>query len=105
MPTLEELLLAACERGITHLTLYPVPSRDGKTTYWEARATPSTVHKYVNVTDTDPVVALKGVLLGLPKAPKRSPKELTAAVTPDAAPTLEPQQENIDQWLPNPNPT
>ncbi len=98
---LETLLREACERGITHLTLYPVPSTDGKTAIWHARGTPSTMHKYVSAVDYDPIKALTAVLLGLPKAPKqRAPKkgegrpaeldaptpagnEITAAVTPE----------------------
>lgn len=103
----DDLLRLACERGITHLTLYPIPSTDGKKIYWQARGTPSTEHKYIQTSDTDPVVALRGVLIGLPKAGKRNrsqskdPRpgaanadpEITAAVTP-----VEP--ETLDSWLP-----
>lgn len=106
LSTIEELLKEACERGITHLTLYPVPSEDGKTTYWHARGSPSTGHKYVSVTDIDPVIALRGALLGLPKArlrptPKtrdagREPERVTATVTEP-----EPEPETIDTWLPH----
>ena len=80
---LEALLRQACEKGLTHLTLAPTPSADGKTTYWGARATPSGQHMYVAVNHTDPVVALKGVLLGLPKAGRRKivkSEPVTAAV-------------------------
>lgn len=119
--TLEDLLRQVCERGCTHLTLWPVPSADGKKTYWHAQATPSTMHKYVSANDLDPVVALRGVLLGMPKAPKRgAPKkslagpelgreptpdqtEITAAVTAAAQedPQSQPQPpETLDTWLP-----
>lgn len=98
---IEELLREACSRGITHLTLYPVPSEDGKTVYWSARATPSTNHKYVHVSDIDPVVALRGVLMGIPKAGRRSTTRddapVTATVTNEPPP---PQQETLDTWLP-----
>lgn len=86
MDDLETLLAQACERGMTHLTLAPVPSADGKTTYWAARATPSTNHMYVAVNDKDPIVALRGVLLGLPKAGRRTAakkEKVTAPVTLD----------------------
>lgn len=69
--TLEELLIGAAAKGLTHLTLYPVESGDRKTTYWLARATPSTGHQYVSVVGIDPVKALTEVLEGLPRAKKR----------------------------------
>lgn len=74
--TLEELITQAAARGLTHLTLYPEQSSDGKKTYWAARATPSTGHHFVAAADMDPVKALTTVLDNLPKAPKR----VTAAV-------------------------
>lgn len=96
------MLRQACERGITHLTLAPTPSEDGKTIYWAARATPSTTHKYVACNDKDPIVALTGVLLGLPKAPKRSaPKEkITAPVTsPDVDANERDQLDPACDWM------
>lgn len=70
--SIEDTLRAAAAKGMTHLTLYPVQSDDGKTTYWHARATPSTGHSYVQTTSRDPVEAVEQVLLALPKAPKRA---------------------------------
>jgi hypothetical protein len=122
---LEDLLQRAAKHGITHLSLVPVPSVDGKTTYWHATATPSTAHKYVNCNHTDPVIALTGVLEAMPKAPLRAAKaardkEITAAVTEPAAPARpgepEPEavpepapsapplnlEEEFSQWLPKP---
>lgn len=82
---LEDLLREAAKRGLTHLSLAPVPSTDAKTTYWLASATPSTMHKYISTTSKDPVEALEQVLKALPKAPKRAPRKgddlLTATVT------------------------
>lgn len=77
--TIEELLTAACAKGLTHLTMWPVPSADGKTTYWHARATPSTGHHYVSASGLNPADVLAEVLSSLPKAPKRA---VTAAVKP-----------------------
>ena len=99
--TIEDLIQQAAARGLTHLTLYPVPSVDAKTTYWHARATPSTGHHYVEETDTDPVLALQRALAALPKAAKR---KVTAAVkgkTPE--PTRDDnerdQQDPAADWL------
>lgn len=124
--TLEEQIREAVKYGITHLTLAPTWSSDGKTTYWRASATPSTMHKYVTCSSTDPIEALIGVLKAMPKAPARREPKVTATVTlrdpprienyklddpiphPDAPtrfdnitplPLPEPQ-EDIDQWLP-----
>lgn len=89
--TLEELLVAATANGLTHVTLYPVHSEDRKTTYWHARATPSTGHQYVSANGTNPVDVLAQVLEGLPRAKKRtanppfsqlSQREITATVNP-----------------------
>lgn len=111
--TLEELLREGCKRGLTHLTLSPTPSTDGKKIYWAAQATPSTMHKYISCAAEDPVEAILQVLQALPKAPIRSPAKprfdevnpplsemaqraaepVTAAVNP------EPPTE-IDKWLP-----
>lgn len=74
IPTLDDLLHEACARGLTCLSLYPVPSDDRKTTYWHATANPSTAHKIVAATTTDPVTALHEVLLLMPKAPLRKGK-------------------------------
>lgn len=97
--TLEDLLREAAAKGLTHLSLHPVPSDDGKTTYWRASATPSTQHKYVQAATLDPAEAVRVVLEALPRAPRRAtPKskfdkenpplsemaqrEVTAAVNP-----------------------
>lgn len=109
MSALEDALKLAAEKGMTHLTMWPVPSQDRKTTYWYARATPSTGHSYVQTTSTDPVEAVVQVLQALPRAPKRaSPqKNVTAAVTEKIEFTPEENamkvtngQEEIDKWLP-----
>lgn len=79
--TLEEQLREAVAKGLTHLTLYPTPSDDGKKLYWRATATPSTGHKYVTTTSMDPIEAIGEVLKALPKAPKRAPAgKVTATV-------------------------
>lgn len=78
---LEDLIHEAAAKGMTHLTIWPVPSEDGKKTYWSARATPSTMHSYVQAAHHDPVTALELVLKGLPRAPKRAPRKITATVT------------------------
>lgn len=78
--TLEEALLAAATKGLTHLSLHPVFSEDRKTTYWRAVATPSTMHKYVSTQALNPVEAVLEVLKALPKAPART-KPVTAAVS------------------------
>ncbi len=72
MASLEDLLREAAARGITHLSLAPTPSEDGKKTYWQARATPSTEHKYVQCACEDPVEAVAQVLQAMAKAPKRT---------------------------------
>lgn len=112
---LEELLVAAVAKGLTHFTLYPVESEDRKTIYWAARATPSTGHSYVQIQDTDPVAAMVQVLQALPQAKKRAAtkkdrgvadlssatdaEEITATV--NAATGLDPDLESeIDKWLP-----
>ena len=111
--TLEEQLHAAVAKGLTHLTLYPVASEDKKTTYWHAKATPSSGHAYVQITTTDPAQALMQVLLALPKAARRVIKksgptcEVTATVS-DAMPAnyteadhpVGETQEDIETWLP-----
>lgn len=70
--TLEDLLREAAAKGLTHLSLHPVPSEDGKSTYWRASATPSTQHKYVQAATHDPAEAVRIVLEALPRAPRRS---------------------------------
>lgn len=77
---LEDLLREAAKRGLTHLSLHPVHSEDNKTVYWRCSATPSTMHKYVSTTTLDPVESVAAVLKAMPKAQKRSTKELTVAV-------------------------
>jgi hypothetical protein len=77
--TLEELIRQACDKGITHLSLAPTPSEDGKKVYWRAQATPSTAHKYIAVNHTDPVEAMTQVLANLPKAPRRKAATKEAA--------------------------
>lgn len=102
--TLEEQLRDAAAKGLTHLTLYPTPSADNKTTYWNARATPSTGHQYVMAAHLDPIEAVRTVLEELPRAKKRAPNPnpnlygsgVTAAVT-DAP--LSPNGE-LETWLP-----
>jgi hypothetical protein len=74
---LEDLLKKACEKGLTHLTLWPVQSHDGKTTYWIAKGTPSSAYGYVQSEDKDPIKALTTVLENLPAAKKR---KVTGAV-------------------------
>lgn len=114
--TLEELFKEACAKGITHFTLYPVPSQDGKTLYWCARATPSTGHSYVQTQTLNPIEAIIEVLKSLPKAPKRAKtadhdqkKPRFDSVNPPisemaqravTAPVTEPQPEGINAWLP-----
>jgi hypothetical protein len=88
--TLEEQLREAAARGLTHLTVYPVPSEDGKTTYWAARATPSIRHGYVSTSTLDIVEAMSTCLAALPKAKAREQKEkVTGAVTAENA---------LDKW-------
>jgi len=84
--TLEDLLMQAADKGLTHLSLWPVPSQDGKKVYWRAQATPSTGHSYITTTSKLPHDAMAAVLLALPKAPKR---KVTAAVTGSPEPQRE----------------
>lgn len=120
---LNDLLREAAKRGLTHLSLSPVHSADGKKVYWHATASPSTVHKYISTTSLDPTEALIQVLTALPKAPKRGPRAtdlidtVTAAVNladgqdtalaqddsgepPSPPPAMEQPQSEIDKWLP-----
>lgn len=76
--SIEDLLRQAADKGMTHLTVYPVHSNDRKTVYWHARVSPSTQHKYVEETDLDPVLALQRALAAMPKA-----RRVTAAVNPN----------------------
>lgn len=69
---LEDLLREAAAKGLTHLSLHPVPSEDGRSTFWRATATPSTQHKYVSTANYDPAEAVRVVLEALPRAPRRS---------------------------------
>lgn len=113
---LEDLIREAAAKGLTHLSLHPVHSEDRKTTYWRCSATPSTMHKYVQVTTTDPVEAVLTVLASLPKAPKRARTSATGAPTPatddgftaavsdpmpHSVPDLQEGPENeLETWLP-----
>jgi hypothetical protein len=102
MTTLEEALTEAAQRGLTHLTLYPTWSNDGKTIYWNARATPSTGHQYVSAAHSDPVEAVRVVLTDLPRAKKRVTATVTAEqllrefgnseVISEPEPSLSPEQ-------------
>jgi len=69
---LEDLLKEAASKGMTHFTIYPVPSEDGKTTYWVARASPSTQHHYIQVVNIDPAKAAEAALASLPRASRRN---------------------------------
>jgi hypothetical protein len=100
MSTLEEALREAAAKGLTHLTLYPVESEDRKTTYWHAKATPSSAHSYVQVTTTDPAEALAAVLKALPKAPRRAAPTNPPLADHEVTATVKPQQEDIETWLP-----
>lgn len=94
---LEDLIRKAAEKGLTHLTLWPTPSADGKKVYWVAKATPSTQHSYVQNENADPIKALTAVLDNLPAA--RTRKKVTAKVSePTREP--EPEQSELDAWLP-----
>lgn len=92
--TLEDRIKEAAAKGLTHLTLWPVFSTDGKTTYWCVRATPSTQHRYVQATNLDPVAALDEALRELPRASRRSKQDpigaVTAAVISDNPPSTSP---------------
>jgi hypothetical protein len=94
--TLEEALREAAAKGLTHVTLWPVPSEDGKKTYWSCRATPSTGHKYVETKSLDPAEAMLEVLKAMPKAAKRTAAKVTATVSDEPSPT----EGGIDEWLP-----
>lgn len=99
--TLEELLRETAKRGITHLSLVPTPSEDGKTTYWRAQATPSTMHKYVSCNSLDPVEALTEVLKALPKAEARRQAKVTATVNLRDQPRIE--NYKLDGRMPDPD--
>ena len=68
---LEEALVTAAAKGLTHFSIWPVNSHDSKKTYWRAQAAPSTGHSYVSVTDVDPIKAMVLTLQALPAARKR----------------------------------
>lgn len=102
---LDDLIHEAAKKGLTHLSLVPTPSADGKKIYWAATATPSTMHKYINCADEDPVAAMKEVLKALPKAPMRQKRgierpqkglDVTATVNPDEPP----EETELNKWLP-----
>ena len=98
--TLEEQLREAAARGLTHLTVYPVPSDDGKTTYWAARATPSVRHGYVSTATLDIVDAMSTCLAALPKAREREQKKekVTGTVTEANASADDPAENTLDKW-------
>jgi hypothetical protein len=97
--TLEEQLRNACEKGMTHFTMWPVHSEDRKTIYWHAQATPSTGHSYVSTNSLDPVEAVTEVLKALPRAKAERqhvahrksdpPDEVTAPVTEERTGSLD----------------
>jgi hypothetical protein len=89
---LEEILRGACEKGMTHFTMWPVHSEDRKTIYWHAQATPSTGHSYVSTNSRDPVEAMTEVLKALPRARaerKSKGEEVTAPVTEERTGSLD----------------
>lgn len=113
--SIEDALREAARKGLTHLSLYPTPSEDGKTTYWRATATPSTGHAYVWANEADPVEAVAQALHKLPQAKRRqivgSGKENQGTLPIDAIPgketegvtaTVKPNPTEMDTWLPKP---
>lgn len=70
--SIEELLREAATKGLTHFSLHPTESTDGKTVYWRASATPSTAHRYVEAVGTDIVDVVIRALVQLPAAKKRA---------------------------------
>ena len=105
--TLAELIREKAARGMTHLTLYPVPSVDGKQTYWCARCTPSTEHRYSQAAAADPITAITQALQEMANAPKRKgadPKMMvgsepvTATVTEEEVLPAEPAHQLDDEW-------
>lgn len=107
--TLEELLREAAAKGITYLSVYPVPSQDGKVTYWNASASPSTNHFPSKGQGTDIIEAVTLALQGMHGAKKRTPpkKEVTATVTENVDHGADPidmsedkdRLDKIDDWL------
>lgn len=107
---------------MTHLTMWPVPSADGKTTFWKARCTPSVAHGYVEIESLDPVDAITRVLQLMQKAPKRrapakdpnlyGSSENQGTLPIDAIPGKETEDGNVtatvtdpsalETWLPKP---
>lgn len=113
--SLDTLLKEAAAKGMTHLSVWPVPSQDGKKLYWHAQATPSTGHSYVQTNSLDIVEAITEVLKALPKAPKnKKPKfdsvsppiseiaqrAVTETVSEPAVSPAEPVPGDMDAWLP-----
>lgn len=102
--TLEQLFKEACAKGMTHFTIYPVQSLDRKTTYWCARATPSTGHSYVQTQTLDPIEAITQTLMALPKAPKRASKVKIGhdfGTEPATATVTEPDKpQTAEDWMP-----
>ena len=100
--TLAELIREKAARGMTHLTLYPVPSVDGKQTYWCARCTPSTEHRYSQAAAADPITAITQALQEMANAPKRRDAVPTMGKTPQTedfvtAPVT-PEPPADDEW-------
>lgn len=94
---------------MTHLTMWPVPSADGKTTFWKARCTPSVAHGYVEIESLDPVDAITRVLQLMQKAPKRSAKsaapglENQGTLPIDAIPGKETEDGNVTATVTDPS--
>jgi hypothetical protein len=76
---LQDRLLDAAAKGLTHLSVWPTHSTDGKTTYWTCRATPSNEFSYVEATHTSIDIAIMDCLIAM-KAAKKRKKEVTATV-------------------------
>lgn len=99
---------------MTHLTMWPVPSADGKTTFWKARCTPSVAHGYVEIESLDPVDAITRVLQLMQKAPKRTVgkhpalgmpygKENQGTLPIDAIPGKETEDGNVTATVTDPS--
>lgn len=101
--TLEEALREAAAKGLTHVTMWPVHSNDGKTVYWHCRATPSTQHSFVQTNALDPAEAMIQVLKALPKAPKRG-KEVTAKVSKRNALPIDETETETETEIDEPSP-
>ena len=69
---IEDALREAAAKGLTHLSVHPVPSADGKQVYWRATASPSTNHFPAVGNGTDIVEAVTQALKALPGAKRRT---------------------------------